>query len=149
VIGLAPSFEDFSIGCLVRVSTGATPAASCAITNMALGGYANRVEPSSDGSLLWIVVDGDAEVGAGFMPFGKLRGYDIAADLLWDGSVSPDTQLVVDLAVCPGNQVVVSDRPMTGASGLRVYDSTVELTTAPLDIGLPPTFGNGIACFAR
>jgi hypothetical protein len=149
LIAHAPSFEDFSSGCLARVSTGNTPAATCAITNSELGGYANRVAASSEGSLLWIVVDGDAEVGPGFMPYGRLRGYDIAGDFLWDGGVSPESQLIVDLAVCQDNQVVVADRPMTGPTGLRVYDSTTEVTTAPLDIGMPPAFGNAITCFAR
>jgi hypothetical protein len=34
-----------------------------------------------------------------------------------------------------------------GTSGLRVYKDSAELTTAPLAIGLPPTFGNAVVCY--
>lgn len=147
VIGLVPSFSDFSTGCLARVSVGASPAANgCAATNADLGGYANHIEASPDGAMLWVAA-------AGFTtgPLGLLRGIDLVSGALWDSPLSPPSQLIVDLAVCPGPHaggiVVASD---TGATkGVRVYDNAVEVTTDPMPIGLPPANGGNIVCYPR
>jgi hypothetical protein len=145
VIGLVPSYNDFSIGCLARVPrVGAD--ATCVVTNQELGGYANRLASSSNGGILWIAVNGFDE---SFNGFGMLRGLDAETLELWDGQVSGASQSIKDLAVCPSGDIVVADRPDVGASGLRVYsgETTLEVTDGLLDIGLPPSFGNGLVCY--
>ena len=145
VVGTVPSFSDFSMGCLVRISTGTTPAATCAHSNMELGGYVSRAVPSPEGDILWLAV-------AGFTPtfdgFGALKGIDLASGDLWPGMVSAAGQVIVDLAVCPGAWVVAADKTM-GAEGVRVWQGTAEATTAPLSIGLPPGSGGNIVCYGR
>lgn len=149
VIGLVPSFSDFSTGCLARVSVGTTPAANgCAVTNAELGGYANHIEPSPDGALLWIAAAGFTPT---FDPIGALRGIDLGSGALWEWPVSSASQVIVDLAVCPGRfpggVAVASD---TGATkGIRVYENAAEVTTDPMPIGLPPANGGNIVCYAR
>ena len=144
VIGLVPDYQNFATGCLARVAVGPTPAANgCAATNSDLGGYANHVSVDPDGLLLWVAVDG---FDASFHPFGKLRGIDFESGAIWEWSVSPDAQVIVDVAACPGGMVVVADRA-TGATGIRVYEGIEERTTTPLDIGMPPAFGNNIVCY--
>ena len=80
-------------------------------------------------------------------PTGSLKGYDLTSNTLWDASLSPSTQLITDLAACPDGNVVAVDRTMN-AAGLRVYGSDgTERTTAALPFGLPPSFGNNVACY--
>ena len=148
LLGLVPSYSDFSGGCLARVpvAAGGAPAASCAVSNADMGGYANRYE-ATRGGIVWIAVNGFDE---NFASFGALRGFDASTLTMWDGQVSAAGQNVKDLAVCGDGDVVVADRPDSGASGLRVYDgaTTLERTTAPLEIGLPPSYGNGLTCYS-
>jgi hypothetical protein len=145
VVGTVPSFSDFSTGCLVRISTGNTPTATCAETNMALGGYVSRAVPSPEGDVLWLAV-------AGFTPafegFGSLQGIDLGSGDLWPAPISPSQQVIVDVAACPGGFVVAADKTM-GMEGVRVWAGTAEATTAPLSIGLPPGTGGNIVCYAR
>ncbi|MBP6837299.1 MAG: hypothetical protein KA190_08350 [Kofleriaceae bacterium] len=143
VLGTVPDYQDFSTGCLVRISTGASPAATCATSNAALGGYVNHVEPAGTGGVLWIAATG---FDAGFDSFGALRGVDLGSGALWDEPVSQPGQVIVDLAACPDDYVVVSDKAMAG-SGLRIFRGTTEVTTAPLGIGMPPGVGNNLVCF--
>jgi hypothetical protein len=144
LIGTTPSFSDFSTGCVARVSVGATPAANgCALTNMALGGYPNRLEFNVEGTLLWIV----ANTG-GATPTGKLMGADLVSGELWDAPVSEASQLVVDVAACPDGLAVVMDRA-DGTGGARVYKDGTEVTSAALPIGLPVGFGANVVCYER
>jgi len=149
VIGLVPSFSDFSTGCLARVSVGATPAANgCAVTNAELGGYANHVEASPDGTMLWIAAAGFTPT---FDPLGALRGIDLGSGALWEWAVSSGSEVIVDLAVCPGpfpgGVAVAADTGTT--KGIRVYENAAEVTTAPMPIGLPPANGGNIVCYPR
>lgn len=147
LLGLAPSYSDFSTGCLARVPVAAgAVAATCVVSNAELGGYANRYEQAANGGSVWIVVDGFDQ---DFNSYGQLRGLDGTTLTMWDGQVSGASQNIKDLAVCGDGDVVVADRPDSGASGLRVYDgqSTLERTSAPLEIGLPPSYGNGLTCY--
>jgi len=143
VIGTAPSFTDFSTGCLARVSTGATPAADgCAATNADLGGLANHYEVSPDGSALWI------DVTAYDTNF-DLSGHVVAQDLATGDLGSPMTasgQVITDVASCPGGWAVVVDGTVGGA-GIRVYKDGTELTTGALDIGGAPDYGNNVTCY--
>ena len=145
VIGTAPSFTDFSTGCVARVSVGPVPAANgCAVTNLALGGYANHLEVGA--GILWIAADGFTLPN--FDSFGALRGIDLESGEPWRWPVSTADQVITDLAVCPGGVVVGADNALTG-KGIRVWDNAVEVTTAPMPFGLPPAYGGNMVCFRR
>jgi hypothetical protein len=135
---------DPTIGCVERIQTGAAPRSNgCLVTNQALGGYAARldVQLRFGTPILWLVVsryDGGAR--------GGLRGYDLDAQMLWSAAISPPAQVLVDLAVCPNGAIVVADQTMA-ASGLRLYDGIMELTAAPMPIGLRPGSSHGLLCY--
>jgi DNA-binding beta-propeller fold protein YncE len=130
-------FANTTTGCVVRVSTGASPAATCAIQNAALGGTPTHLDVEAGATpRVWLAITSD-------FTDGVLYAYDLEAGSL-GSAVSPGTEAIRDLAVCPDGKVVVTD--VTGNGGLRVYDGTTEVTTAELPIGLPPGFGNGVAC---
>ncbi|MEZ4367459.1 MAG: hypothetical protein R2939_14465 [Kofleriaceae bacterium] len=145
VAGLVPSYSDFSEGCLAAIATTPSLAVSCLVTNEVLGGYANAYDVAGDS--LWIAVAG---FDAAFNGFGALRRYDLTTDALDATAYSPAGQVIIDLAVCPGGEVAVTDAPAGGTSGVRLYDAGGdELTSAALSIGLPPGFGNNLACHAQ
>ena len=143
LIGTAPSFSDFSTGCVARIKTGATPAANgCLVTNQVLEGLANHIDAPADGELVWIAV-------TGFSPdfttqFGRLRAVDTVAGTPWPVS-SAATQRIDDVTACADGYVVAADGTM-GASGVRIWKDNVEVTTAALDIGRPTGFGNNLIC---
>jgi len=135
-----------SDGCVERVSTGATPAnAGCVVTNAALGGYAGRIEMQRLGTttMMWMIVP-NGMFGPGER--SRLEGYDLGTSELWPDPITPEEQLLVDVAVCPNDLLVVADRTMT-ANGLRVYESATEKTSAPLAIGLKPGSSRGVVCY--
>jgi hypothetical protein len=146
LVPAVPDYIDYSRGCLARVSVGADAAANgCVVTNQALGGYPKRVAVSDDGATLWVNVAGygNPDFSA---PFGRIVAVDLATGQL-AAPITPATQLIGDLAACPGGWVVAADvTPM--ASGVRVYQGGTELTTALLDIGTAPSIaGNNVVCF--
>ena len=142
VIGTAPSFSDFTTGCLARVGVTGALATSCLVTNAALGGLANHVDVPADGSAIWVAVTGFAPDFSS--QFGKLRALDPAT-----GAPAPvaskDSQQIDDVAACGDGYVVAADGTM-GASGVRIWKDGVETTTTPLDIGRPTGFGNTLIC---
>lgn len=146
LVPLLPSFTDYSTGCIARISTGAAPTATCAagLANSEIGGTVVHMDVAHDGSMLWMAV---GTLQPDFSnPTGALEGFDLATGSLLASPLSPSTQMVQDLAACPDGSVVVADGTF-GASGLRVYKAGAEVTTAPLAIGLPPTFGNAVVCY--
>jgi hypothetical protein len=52
-----------------------------------------------------------------------------------------------DIAVCPTGHIAIADTDYADSPGIRVFDGATELTTEPLDIGLPPGFNNAMSCF--
>jgi hypothetical protein len=146
VIPTVPSFADFSTGCVERVATGAAGAApsarGCVVSNQALGGFAARVDVQARGGpILWLVVSWyDTE------PRGNLQGFDLVTEKLWPAPASPPAQVLVDVAVCPNDLIVVADQA-TATNGLRVYDGLTEQTTAAMPIGLRPGSSHGLACY--
>jgi hypothetical protein len=144
VIPTVPVFGDTSSGCIERVQTGATPKANgCVVTNMQIEGYAARVDfqPAGVTPMMWMV-SSSYDTG----PRGRLWGYDLALSELWSVPISPVTQTLVDLVACPNGMLVVADQTMA-ANGLRIYESTMERTTAVLPIGLKPGSSHGLACY--
>lgn len=142
VIGTAPSFTDFTTGCLAEVAVDGAHATRCLVTNAALGGLANHVDVAADGGDIWVAVTGFAPDFSS--QFGKLRALDPAT-----GTPAPvaskDSQQIDDVAACGDGYVVAADGTM-GASGVRIWKDGVETTTAPLDIGRPTGFGNNLIC---
>jgi len=147
LIALLPSFTDYSTGCVARVSTGATPTASCAagLLNSHLDGTVIHMDVATDGSYLYLAV---GRLDANFEnPAGALRRLDLATGVLRTQPLSPRTQMIQDVAACSDGSVVVADGTF-GTAGLRLYNrDALEVTTAPLAIGLPPTFGNALVCY--
>lgn len=142
LLGTAPSFTDYSSGCVVRIAVGASPRANgCLISNQDLGGLANHVEVDPDDGTPWIAVTGYA--GPGFdNPFGRLRAIDPATGVA-RAAVSPSDQRIDDVAACGGGYLLAADG---AAGGVRIWKDGVERTTAALEIGRPTGFGNNLAC---
>ncbi|MBA2543889.1 MAG: hypothetical protein H0V17_29865 [Deltaproteobacteria bacterium] len=142
VIPMVPDFSDFSTGCVERIDI-AAGSSSCAITNQELGGLVARIdfETVNDSVVQWMVVASFGVAG----PVGNVQGLDLDTDE-HIAAITPDTQVIVDLAVCPGNTVVVADATMA-ANGLRVYAGDAEMTTAPLAVGLKPGSAHGLSCY--
>ncbi|HUS29706.1 MAG TPA: hypothetical protein VMZ53_14480 [Kofleriaceae bacterium] len=140
LIPLVPNFGDLTQGCIARISTvnPAAPTAACGPTNAELGGFANRLAVDSENNKLYIAV-------AESFTSGKLRTVDLSNGALAAGSLSKAGQLIVDVQVCPGGDVVASDQT-TNATGLRVWRGTTERTTDAISIGMNPTV-NGLACY--
>lgn len=146
LVPLLPSFTNYSVGCIARVSTGATPTAACAtgLANADIEGTVIHMDVAHDGSMLWMAVGTLDQNFAN--PTGSLKGFDLQSGTLWDAALSPTTQMIQDVAACSDGSVVVADGTF-GATGLRVYREGAEVTPAPLAIGLPPTFGNAVVCY--
>jgi hypothetical protein len=145
VIPTAPDLimGDPTTGCVERIQTGPAPHSNgCIVANAALGGFVARVDVQpADAPVLWMVVSSYDTA-----PHGNLQGYDLATSKLWPAPVSPSTQVLADLAVCPNDTIVVADQTMA-ANGLRVYRGTAEQTSAPMPIGLRPGSSHGLLCY--
>ncbi len=146
LVPTTPSYTDYSTGCLARVSTGATPTATCAegLSNADMCGLIAHADIAPNGVMMWLAI---TTLDSSFMnPTGTLRAFDLTEGTMWPAT-SPTTQLIVDTAVCPDNTtVVVLDRKKDTA-GIRVYKDNTEVTTVPLAFGLPPLFGNNTLCY--
>ena len=140
LIPTAPSFSNFATGCIQRISTGATPAVSCGVTNAQLAGFANKLAVS-DSNLYLAVGTYDMSFSN---PTGTLKSLDLATGMLAPAPLSKSSELIVDVAACPGGQVVATDQTLN-AGGLRVWGSGSERTTDALSIGMPPTT-NALVC---
>ena len=142
---LAIPTVDFTTmaGCVEKITTGATPASGgCVTTNMQLNGYASGLAAQSAGGamVLWHAVS-----EFDFM-HANLQGFDLGTKMLWPDPITPDTEIIQAVAVCPDANVVVTDSTMA-APGVRIYNSATELTTTALDVGLRTQNANAIACY--
>ena len=118
------------------------------MTNAAVGGFQSHsdVQLLANGdALLWMAI---TSYDATFNQSGALWRLDLMTGTLDAQPVSPPSELVVDVAVCPEDRIVVADATF-GASGIRVYQGGVERTTMPLSMGLPPGFGDNTVCYQR
>jgi YVTN family beta-propeller protein len=135
---LVQTTEDFGDGngCIERVTPGAAPGSSgCLIENPTLGGYVSVLQASGD--TVWAAVNASPTVGK---VVAIAAGGEIDAASLTAASQHP-----TDLAICPTGHLITNDR---NDGTLHVYDANgEELTTEPLDVGLPSALANGIACF--
>ncbi len=142
VLPTVPDFSDFSSGCVEEIDVGARTA-TCAITNQQVGGLVGKIdfEDTGDTVIQWMAVSSFGANGQ----VGNVQGLDLTTDEHIP-PVTPDTQVLIDLAICPGNLLVVSDATLD-ANGLRVYANGTEMTTAPLAVGLKPGNSNGLLCY--
>ncbi|HSD90719.1 MAG TPA: hypothetical protein VLB44_24510 [Kofleriaceae bacterium] len=138
LIPLMPSYNDLTAGCIARVSTGATPTVACGPTNAELGGLANKIAIDDKSNTAYIAV-------AESFTSGKLRTLDLSSGTLGATALSTSSELIVDVAACPGGDVVATDQT-TNAGGLRVWRGTTERTTEAMSIGMPPTV-NALVCY--
>ncbi len=124
-------------GCIERITPGAAPtSAGCLITNAELGGYVSKLQ-----------IQGDSAVAAVSTSFTESKLVRIAEDgTLTEASITPATQHVTDIAVCPSGDILTND---LNTGTIRVYDESDEQRgdAGGIDLGLPPVFTNGIVCF--
>ncbi len=144
------------LGCVERIATSGTlGSAGCVVDNSALGtfAFASRVAfyaPEFTGPVAPIVVTPLMYLGVSSYPMGFVRNYDLASDMMLPGALTATTQVVGDLALCPGGELVIADNPpppSTAPNGLRVYQGATEKTAAPLPIGLKPASSHGLVCY--
>lgn len=137
LIPTVPSFEDYSTGCVARVSASG---ASCAVTNMELGGFVTGLAVGAKLYLSVLVDQSFTTVS------GTLRAVDLATGALDGSPLSTASEQIGDVAACPDGTVVAVDSTMN-AAGVRVYQGGAERTTEAMAIGLPPIFASGIVCY--
>lgn len=131
--------------CLELVATGSNPGSKgCLVKNTEIGGYVVKAQAQQleSSTMLWMIVNN----GNFAAEKARLWGYDVTSKLLWDAPITPETQVLTDIAVCPDEHIVVSDKTMA-ANGLRVYEGTTEKTTEPLAVGLRPQSSPAIVCY--
>jgi hypothetical protein len=147
VIPTVPSFGDNSVGCVERITPGASPVALGCMLNLAnadLKGYAARIDFQGDRSdglqVMWVVAS-----SFDTSPHGNLQAYDMTTGCLWGEPLTPDTDLIVDVVACANDFVVLADQT-TAANGLRVLQGA-EVTDGPRPIGLKPGSNHGLVCY--
>ena len=126
-------------GCIARVTPGATPTSSCALTNAQLGGLADHVALAGDTAY---VATTSFDFTTSF-----LQTWDVASATV-SGAISAASEQITDVAVCSDGTIVAADQAKA-APGLRIFSGSVETTTAALPIGLPPDDGNQLVCYDR
>jgi hypothetical protein len=130
-------------GCVERIAigNGTLEASGCLVENADLGGMVSALawNPAGDGIWMTVTTSFDEK---DFGPHGDLvslpaGGEPARAEL-------PEEVRPMDLAVCPTGHLVISD----ATRGVRVLapGAERELTSAPLDVGLPPV-SNGLVCY--
>ncbi len=144
VIPTVPDFSDFSTGCVERFSTSGSPVGlGCGATNAQLGGFAARIAfQEIDGELIQWMVASSFDTA----PRGNLQGFSVGTGALIGAPISPGTQVLVDVATCPDNSIVVADATLA-TNGLRLYANDAEVTTTPLAVGLKPGSPHGLTCY--
>lgn len=138
-------FGNATSRCLEQIQVAAAPfSKGCLVNNADVGGYIVRAvtQKVGDSEMLWMVVDDGA------FPNAKARvwGFDLVTKQLWDAPLTPEAQLLGDIAACPNGQFVVADKTKT-KNGLRVYEGGVEKTTEPLAVGLNPQSTPSLVCY--
>ena len=139
LVPTAPDFTDQTKGCVARFSaTTATPTASCAITNAALGANPSQMAVSADGKSLFLTPQS-------FAGTAQLRRFDLTTGMLATAPLSGAGQVISDVAACPDGRIIAADQK-AAASGIRIFSLTGEETTTPLDIGIKPLGGGALRC---
>ncbi len=127
-----------SAGCTLKIVPGTTPTSSCLTTNVDLGGGPISFDVS--GTKLWFAYS------AADFSHSWARSFDTTTST-YAANLTPDTQSITDVAVCPDGKIVVLDGPFGSPGGFRVYSGTSEVTTTALALGIPPVFGDALVCY--
>ncbi len=129
-----------SQGCIVRITPGTTPVATCQINNSDLNGLANHIalKPAPDPALWLAVASFDFSTGS-------LSSWNVVNAQLTN-TISAASEMIKDVTACPDGTVIAADGTTT-APGFRVFSGTTETTTMALPFGLPPGDGNGMVCY--
>ena len=137
-------FANPTARCLEHVAVGTPMAKGCLIQNAALGGYVVRAVVNELGGshMLWMIVNN----GNFSAERARMWGYDLTTKTLWSDPLTPEAQVLTDIAACSDGRVIVADKTMA-ANGLRVYEGAQERTTEPLAIGLRPQSSPAIVCY--
>lgn len=141
LVGTA-DFGNANSGCIesVGVDINDEPSSTCLVSNATLGGYAGGMAFHAAADTLYV-----ARI-AGFDANGALSAlvtYDVRLDALAGEPITPPAQRPIEVARCPNDALVVAD----AQGGVRVFSAGgTELSSAPLDIGLPP-LSKGVLCF--
>jgi hypothetical protein len=148
---LMPTVQDFLApgkgGCVEQILVGdgageGSRAAGCLVGNAELGGFVSGLAWDPAGERVWLTVttsfDPDDFGARGELVSTGPDGADLQRPDLGD-EVRP-----MDVALCPSGHLVLSD----ATRGVRVLapGAETELTSGPLDIGLPPV-SNGLVCY--
>lgn len=140
IIDTVPDYTDTTQGCIERISTDTPAAAGCFVDHSDLGGIASGLAPGA--GQLWIAVT-EGWDAQDYQPLGKVESLDLGSMTLASAPITTDGERAFDVARCPTGQLAVAD----AAGGIRIFaDDGSELTTEPLDIGLPP-IGGGLTCY--
>lgn len=140
------TIDDFSDpaagGCIQRLSFLDDVEPTCAVDNAALGGFASAMAWDAETERLWVTVTTGFDE-ADFGPIGQLVAVDVATGEVETVAMA-DGARPMDLARCPSGHIAVSD----ATRGVRVLapGGDEELTSGPIDIGLPPV-SNGLTCY--
>jgi len=134
----AEDFSDASNGCIVRVTPGANPNATCQIKNTDVNGTANHIAVDASGTAYISVASLDFTTNS-------LSSWAMGGSTVTN-SISAASESITDVAVCPDGSIVAGDAAMA-APGFRVFKGGTELTKAALPFGEPPGFGNGMVCY--
>ncbi|HTE52857.1 MAG TPA: hypothetical protein VK698_18515 [Kofleriaceae bacterium] len=143
---LVATVADFSDldgdGCVERITVGEGGGASaCLVDNADLGGFVSALAWDEAGDRLWMTVTTSFDEND-FGPHGDLVSTSGEGGDLQRAALAEEVR-PMDLALCPSGHLIVSD----ATRGVRVLapGAAEELTSAALDIGLPPV-SNGLAC---
>jgi hypothetical protein len=143
-----PTVGDYpyqvTVGCIERITPGATPvAAGCLPTDADLQAVPNRLTFQSLGiatQVMWIAA------AAPDFSSQSLRAYDLMSRTLWADPINAASETITDVAVCPNDDLVLCDST-ANATGLRVYESTAEVTTSALATGVSFCSAHGLVCY--
>jgi hypothetical protein len=137
------NYTTDTMGCIEQITTTGTPAsAGCLVSNQTLGGTVNRFEVQQNAgsdTLMWLSI-----AGSNFSS-QMLYSYDLTTSKL-SAPISASSEAIGDLAVCPDGTIVASDQG-SGASGIRLFKDSKEVTTAPLPVGLDTDSTYALVCY--
>lgn len=145
LIATSPDFADLAgSGCVERIevaSDGMLSNAGCLVDNETLGGFASALTYDGRTDSVWMAVT-ESYDDTDFGPRGYAAAWRMSPGEMESAFTDQDYR-PLDIAVCPSGHIVTSEF----AVGLRVYGEAAdgELTTEPIDIGLPPVTG-GLVC---
>lgn len=129
-------------GCIIKITPGATPTATCMLANTELGSGGGGVNSLAvAGDTLWISYSDLSFAHA------WARSYSFTTSTLAATNLTADALTVHDVVACPDGKIVITEGAFGVAGGFRVYEGTSEVTPADLPFDLSPASSNGLICY--